>query len=103
MSALYKKVELEEGTPVIYVGVHAVKWNHEWGIPTVGFVEAEGELAELHNSREFWRGNSVKFSVENARIQADLDEAKKVIEFYVGNGLSDKPGRMWLETHGGAK
>ena len=32
---------LEDGTPVVYVGVHAVRWHPEWGHPTVGFVEAD--------------------------------------------------------------
>jgi hypothetical protein len=30
-----------EGEPVVYVGVHAVRWQPEWGNPTVAFIQNE--------------------------------------------------------------
>jgi len=39
MTQTYKLVDLEEGTPVQYLGVYALKWRPEMGEPTVGFVE----------------------------------------------------------------
>lgn len=36
---LYQMVELEEGAEVQYLGVYALKWQSEWGPPSVGFVE----------------------------------------------------------------
>ena len=38
---MYKKVDLEEGVAVQYVGVYVTNWRPEWGRPDVGFVEAE--------------------------------------------------------------
>jgi len=39
---LYKWVELVEGEPVLFVGVHILRWRFdEWGEPTAAFVEAE--------------------------------------------------------------
>ena len=40
MSAYYKRVELIEGEPVVFVGVHALRWHQEWGEPSVGFLDA---------------------------------------------------------------
>ena len=40
---LYKKVELEEGVLVQYVGVYVLHWQKEWGKPEIGFVEVENE------------------------------------------------------------
>lgn len=42
----YKQVELTEGTPVIFVGVHVLRWRPEWGEPSVGFMEAD-EIDDL--------------------------------------------------------
>jgi len=36
---LVESVELEEGTEVQWVGVYVLKWQPEWGQPTVGFRE----------------------------------------------------------------
>jgi len=41
LSEGWQLVELEDGVEVVYVGVHAVRWQREWGKPTVGFVRAE--------------------------------------------------------------
>lgn len=38
---LYKMVKLKEGVLVQYVGVYVLKWQKEWGKPSVGFVEVE--------------------------------------------------------------
>lgn len=41
MAQTYKLVDLEEGTPVQYLGVYALKWRPEMGEPSVGFVEVD--------------------------------------------------------------
>lgn len=42
MSDLYKRIELKEGEPVLFVGVHILRWQFdEWGEPTFACVEAE--------------------------------------------------------------
>ena len=46
---MYKQIELIEGVPVQYVGVHAVRWQREWGQPTVGFIENEYTLDDALN------------------------------------------------------
>ena len=40
---LYNSVELEEDVMLIFVGVHALRWNPAWGEPTIGFREADTE------------------------------------------------------------
>lgn len=47
---MYKMVELDEETPVQYVGVHPLKWRPEWGMPKVGFVEADNDHESLKES-----------------------------------------------------
>ncbi len=49
---LYKAVDLTEGEPVQYVGVHAVRWQQEWGMPALGFREAEDIEAVLQAKDE---------------------------------------------------
>ena len=39
LSYCWQQVELVEGEPVVYVGVHAIRWRSEWGVPTVGFIQ----------------------------------------------------------------
>jgi hypothetical protein len=34
MSEYWKKVELEEGVPVVYLAVYALRWQPEWGEPS---------------------------------------------------------------------
>jgi hypothetical protein len=42
---LFKVVEPKEGVDVQFVGVYVLRWNPEWGEPTVGFIEVdESEL-----------------------------------------------------------
>jgi hypothetical protein len=58
MSNLYKRVELREGEPVLFVGVHILRWRFdEWGEPKVAFVEAEPDdkdatIARLTRERD---------------------------------------------------
>lgn len=45
---LYKRVDLEEGVEVQYLGVYALKWPFDvLGVPEVGFVEAEEKALDL--------------------------------------------------------
>jgi hypothetical protein len=38
----YKRVELEEGTPIQFLGIYATRWPYDSGVePTVGFIEDE--------------------------------------------------------------
>ena len=46
---LYKQVPLEEGQEIVYVGVHVINWQPEWGEPTVGFVPVDDPDEE-----EYW-------------------------------------------------
>ena len=49
---LYKKLEVEievdEITPVVYVGVYVLKWKPEWGEPSVAFVPVDDNIDELN-------------------------------------------------------
>jgi len=38
---LYERFDVDEETPVQYVGVYTTKWRSEWGQPEVMFREAE--------------------------------------------------------------
>ena len=45
---LYKRYDMDEETPVQYVGVYTLKWRPEWGEPSVMFAEAnETEIIRL--------------------------------------------------------
>lgn len=43
---MYKRVELQDGNDVQFVGVYVTRWQQEWGQPTVGFCEAEYQLSD---------------------------------------------------------
>ena len=71
MSEYYKRVELVEGNPVLFVGVHALRWQREWGEPSVGFIEAGNEIDELNE-----RLKAVKAKLEIIKDEAlggDMD------------------------------
>jgi hypothetical protein len=74
----WKLIEpLEDGTPVVYVGVHAVKWRREWGIPSVGFIENDAsELAQV--------------KAENERLREILE----VCNINVTNVSTDRTGEV---------
>lgn len=63
----YKIVEYKEGIQVRYLAVRALKWNWQWGHPTVGFVEIEDDEARRHVT---------KLEAENARLRARLEQAR---------------------------
>lgn len=52
---------LQDGIPVQWVGVYVLKWQMEWGVPSVGFVEEDdpkdaliAEMLEaLKDARQF--------------------------------------------------
>ena len=44
---LYKMVKLTEGTPVQYVGMYVARWQADWGLPQVGFVEADDTTEKM--------------------------------------------------------
>jgi hypothetical protein len=51
MSELWAAVELMEGEPIVFVGVHAVKWQQEWGEPSVGFDRVDLDITVREDSR----------------------------------------------------
>ena len=46
MSRLYECLEVDEETPVQYVGVYVMHWQPEWGEPEVAVREADDWLAQ---------------------------------------------------------
>ena len=38
---LWETVDLVDGAEVVYVGVHALRWESHWGEPTIGFRRAD--------------------------------------------------------------
>ena len=68
MSAYYKRVELIEGEPVVFVGVHALRWHQEWGEPSVGFLDAP-EIDEKIASLEARLAEALE---RNAKLQYEL-------------------------------
>jgi hypothetical protein len=41
MTRLFKLYDVNEETPVQYVGVYTLRWRSEWGEPTVMFAEVD--------------------------------------------------------------
>lgn len=41
MPMIYERFDVEEETPVQFVGVYVTRWRPEWGQPTVMFSEAD--------------------------------------------------------------
>lgn len=45
---LYNRVEPKDGEYVQYVGTYVLEWRHEWGVPTVAFVESDLNFSEVY-------------------------------------------------------
>ena len=99
MSAYWKLVSLEEDTSVVFVGVHVLRWQSEWGEPTVAFDRAEELDEELETLRS-----------RIAELEKAVEEAKRTIGFY-RNLETGEPSRVndpsfakdWLKEYGGKK
>ncbi len=46
---LYKKLEVDETTPVQFLGVYVTKWRPGFGEPTAAFVEVDYSLADAED------------------------------------------------------
>jgi hypothetical protein len=89
MSEYYKRVELTEGTPVVFVGVHVLRWQPYWGEPSVGFVECGDEIDALRKQLEiarealekyasdYWELNTME-KLSNMIAQDALDKMESV-------------------------
>lgn len=68
----YKKVELADGVPVMFLGVYVLRWLPQWGSPTVGFVDIsynlDNALSDLYGVQ----------LIDNTASEADI--AQKEIE-----------------------
>lgn len=64
MTQLAEMVDLKEGATVQWVGVYVLKWQPEWGHPTVGFRDkdaCEWLYDEVHDVWETTCGESFQF------------------------------------------
>lgn len=43
----YRRYDVDEETPIQYVGVYVTKWRSEWGEPTAMFARVEGNEGDL--------------------------------------------------------
>ncbi len=78
-SELWERVELEEGIPLVFVGVHAVSWRSEWGSPTVGFASFEdSKLKQVLEVLEECKHHleHAPFSYENGNTHQGIDEGE---------------------------
>lgn len=67
----YEMIELKEGEPVVFLGVHALRWNwQEWGEPKVGFIDCD-----CHEKVE-------ELQAENERLRATLTEIDIEVRTY---------------------
>jgi hypothetical protein len=87
----WKLIEpLEDGTPVVYVGVHAVKWRREWGIPSVGFIENDAsELAQVKAENKRLR-EALKEIENKSKGLVYKDTAIEFIYTIATNALTDQ-------------
>ena len=67
MNELYKRVPVDEVTPVVCVGVYVTKWQPAWGEPTYAFVEAHEDVLEARIA---------KLEKENERLKDMLKVAE---------------------------
>lgn len=44
--------DLKDGVPVVFVGVHVLRWRSEWGEPSVAFIDKEDHEPELLEALE---------------------------------------------------
>jgi len=75
---LYKEVELVDGNPVQYVGVHVVRWKSEWGDPSIGFTETDNLEELLQNA--YMAGFS-QGTAQNIGTTSALEKAQAYIDF----------------------
>jgi hypothetical protein len=76
MSEYWKMVELTDGEPVVFVGVHVLRWQSEWGEPTVGFDRVEETDDEIESLRKAYlntRQTLEKDDVVQMMLNEDLE------------------------------
>lgn len=81
----YKRVELEEGVPVQFLGIYATRWPFDSGVePTVGFIEDDEELEERHE-REYgeWEESLRIAGKRIEELEGQLQVAKWLMQFAV--------------------
>jgi len=52
MDELYERIEMPSDEPVAFVGVHPVRWQHEWGMPKAGFRPVDNSQVQRTSSDE---------------------------------------------------
>lgn len=85
MSRHWRMVPTTEGTMCVYVGVHAIDWQPEWGPPSVAFIDdVEDETATLRAELEACRGDALNMALGiegQKRITSGLrDLARRIIQ-----------------------
>lgn len=75
MGRLFEMIqEPQEGDTVQFLGVYALRWQREWGEPTVAFVEVDEERQRLIDAAPaLWR--ALKPFATNAIADSNTDEA----------------------------
>ena len=48
---VYQAFDVDEETPVQFVGVYTTKWRPEWGEPTIMFREVDQETQDLFDGK----------------------------------------------------
>jgi len=77
---LYKRVELKEGNEVQYLGVYVLRWQREWGEPSVGFVETTSKLWDAVTKGGELTHSDLLDSIKNLRLLGGLDTLTDWIE-----------------------
>ena len=111
MSELYKKVGIDETTPVTYVGVYVLKWQPEWGEPSVAFMPAEddtkldeimlcGHMRRYIVSADEGTNHCMECAYEaeikeNIKLRAQLEQAQEAVE---SARKVIKPLAMWANN-----
>jgi len=73
----YIRVELSEGVPVQFLGVYALRWQPEWGQPSVGFIEAEddNELAAALAAKDQAEREAVAWRAQSGTTALQLSDS----------------------------
>jgi len=54
----------QENEPIVFLGVHALRWRPEWGEPAVAFVDVDGDELDC-------------LIAENKRLREELEDFHK--------------------------
>ncbi len=82
---MYKRVDLQDGVKVQYVGVYVLKWNFDCGQPETGFTEIDYSFQDALDELDY-----IQF-IDNRGNDADIAKSEVIEILRKLVGIDNEP------------